>query len=77
MATDRKNSGTLSPNKRKEKDSHPDFKGQATIGGKDYWISAWKKRGEYGEFLSLSFEEKDPTKVVKPAPDAPEGKEPF
>lgn len=30
-------------NDRKEKDSHPDFRGQATIAGVEYWVSAWRR----------------------------------
>lgn len=55
----RDNSGTLSPNSRKERENHPDYKGQATINGTEYWISAWIRDGQYGEFFSMAFEPKD------------------
>ena len=39
----RDNSGSMFKNDKKEKDSHPDFTGSATIDGTDYWISSWIK----------------------------------
>ena len=55
------NTGILSKNDRKEKDSHPEYTGTARIEGVDYWISAWvktKKDGS-GKFFSFSFRQKD------------------
>lgn len=54
----RDNSGTLSRNTKKVTFQQPDHRGQATIGGVDYWISAWVKEGEYGRFFSLAFQPK-------------------
>lgn len=63
----RDNSGTLSKNDRKEKDSHPDIRGSATIAGVDYWISGWAKEGRGGgKFYSLAFKPKD--EDAAPAP---------
>jgi hypothetical protein len=59
MSGTRDNSGSLSKNDRKEKDTHPDIKGKATIGGVDYWISGWLKENDRGKWYSLSFQEKD------------------
>jgi hypothetical protein len=53
------NSGSFSANKRKEKDSHPDIKGKATINGVEYWLDGWKKAGSDGTWYSLSFKPKD------------------
>jgi len=54
---DRNNSGVLFKNDRKEKDTHPDYKGHATLDGVDYYVSSWirtsKKDG--GKFMSLAF----------------------
>lgn len=52
------NRGRLSRNERKDKETHPDMKGSATINGVDYWISGWTKENERGKWLSLSFEPK-------------------
>lgn len=56
------NRGRLSRNERKDKDTHPDMKGSATINGVEYWISGWTKENERGKWLSLSFEAKQETK---------------
>lgn len=60
-------SGSIFVNDRKEKDSHPDFKGQCLIDGKPYWVSGWKKKtGEGKTWLSLSFKEKDAAPKQEP-----------
>jgi hypothetical protein len=51
--------GSISKNKKKEKDAHPDYRGSATIGGIDYWISAWVNEGSDGKYLGLKFQQKD------------------
>lgn len=37
------NQGAIWGNKKKKKDTHPDFTGNAVIGGVEYWVSAWKR----------------------------------
>ena len=64
---DNTNSGVVFPNDRKQKSSHPDFKGQCTIKTPDgelveYWVSGWEKEGRKGPFLSLSFQIKEEKK---------------
>lgn len=53
--------GIVSKNDRKERDSHPDIKGQCEIDGRQFWISGWRKERKdgTGSFYSLSFEPKD------------------
>jgi len=54
------NSGILFKNRDKETDRHPDYKGDATIEGRPYWLSAWVKDGRKGgKFLSISLRPKD------------------
>lgn len=60
------NSGALFKNDRKEQDRHPDMKGNATINGVEYWLSAWTKTGQRGKFLSISFQKKDVAASAKP-----------
>ena len=42
----------LAKNHRKEKDSHPDYRGKVNVGGVDYWLSAWIKVGKEGSKLA-------------------------
>jgi len=78
---DNNNSGILSRNDRREKDTHPEYKGSATINGEEFWISAWVKERKdgSGKFFSLSFKPKEqqpstqtPTRqpAQRPAPAA-------
>jgi uncharacterized protein (DUF736 family) len=53
--------GALFKNDRKEKDSQPDFKGDAKINGEMYWVSAWIRTSKGGmRFMSLAIEKKTP-----------------
>ena len=56
---DNTNRGVLFKNDRKTSDKHPDYKGNANLDGRDYWVSAWIKTGAKGKFMSLSYEAKD------------------
>lgn len=60
------NSGSLRKNERKEKPSHKDYTGSASINGTEYWIAAWIKQGEDGKWLSLAFTPKDEQKKAAP-----------
>ena len=56
----RDNSGSLFKNDRKEKETHPDYKGTAMVGGVEMWMSAWLKTASNGsKFMSFSFQPKD------------------
>jgi hypothetical protein len=63
----RDNSGSISKNTRKEKETHPDLKGKCVIGGKEYWISGWKKTNDSGPWVSLAFEPKEAKPETAPA----------
>jgi hypothetical protein len=73
MAYDNTNSGLLAKNDRKEKDSHPDYRGKINVEGKDYWLSGWLKVGSEGsklagqKFFSLAV---TPIEDEKPKPRA-------
>ena len=68
---------SLFKNERKEKDSHPDYKGDGKdLNGNDVWVSAWLKDGTKGKFMSCSMQLKTasspapaPTATPKPAPN--------
>lgn len=53
------NRGAISRNKRRTKDSQPDYTGDATINGTEFWISGWLQDGKNGKFLSLAFRSKN------------------
>jgi hypothetical protein len=75
MAYDNSNSGLLAKNDRKEKDTHPDYRGSINIDGQEYWLSAWVKTGREGtklegqKYFSLSVQPKEEqTQRRAPAP---------
>lgn len=57
----RDNSGSLFRNDRKEKETQPDYTGNALIGGVEYYLNAWLKEGKRGKFFSFSFKPKNET----------------
>lgn len=61
MAYEQKeNSGSLFSNDKREKESHPNAKGSALIGGVEYWVSAWTKTTKDGKkWQSLAFQPKE------------------
>jgi len=60
---DNTNGGALFPNDKKEKETHPDFRGTLNVEGKDFWIKGWKKEAKSGmKFLSLSIQSKEEVK---------------
>ena len=71
---DNTNSGLLAKNKRKEKDTHPDYSGSMNVGGVEYWLSGWLKTGKENsklageKFFSLSVRPKDEQRAQAPAP---------
>lgn len=66
---------SLFKNDRKEKDTHPDYKGDGKdLDGNDIWVSAWLKDGAKGKFMSCSIQRKEarqdaPKPASKPAPN--------
>lgn len=64
------NKGILFHNDRKQTDKHPDRSGKAKICGIWYWISAWDKQGQRGDWLSLAFTEMTAEQAAKAEADA-------
>ena len=55
----RDNSGSLFPNDKREKDTHPNLRGSIMVGGVMYWIDAWTKHKADGtKWLSLAVKPK-------------------
>lgn len=51
---------SLFKNDRKEKDSHPDYKGDGVdLDGNPVWVSAWLKKGAKGTFMSCQLQAKE------------------
>lgn len=74
----RPNSGTIFKNDRKEKDTHPDYKGEVCLpDGEVVWINLWVKDGKNGKFFSVGLNPKQPrqddTFRQAPARDEPRG----
>lgn len=72
MTYDNTNSGTLSKNDRREKDTHPQYKGQINVDGVDYWLSAWvrTRKSDGGKFFSLSVKPKGARQAKAPSKPA-------
>ena len=51
--------GSLFKNDEKKTDKHPDYRGDCTINGQKFWISAWIKTGKNGKFMSLNLQPKE------------------
>ena len=51
MEYDNNMRGVLFRNDRKEKETHPDYKGSCEVDGVEMWISAWIKDGKNGKFM--------------------------
>lgn len=54
-------SGSLFKNDKKEKESHPDYKGSALIDGVEFWVSAWvnETQKDKTKYFGLKFQKKD------------------
>ena len=61
----RDNSGVLFRNDKRENEKAPNYKGNITVDGQDYWLSAWIKEGKSGKFMGLAV---SPKEEYKPKP---------
>ncbi len=74
---DNSNRGSFSKNTRKEKDSHADIKGKATVAGVEYWIDGWQKENDKGIWYSLSFTPRNASTAPLEDGSVKEGAVPF
>lgn len=66
---DDKNRGSIWKNEKKTTDKHPDFTGSLNVDGKDYWVSAWKRKegaSDRAPALSFSVKPKDGKPMDEP-----------
>jgi len=77
-ANHKDNSGVLFKNDKREKETAPHYKGNITVDGQEYWLSAWIKEGKSGKFMGLAVNPKDaqppasnPKKIVYSDDDIP------
>ena len=61
----RDNSGVLFKSDKRDNERAPHYKGNITVDGKDYWLSAWVKEGKSGKFMGLAVSPKEP--MAKPS----------
>jgi len=59
-------------NEDRQKDTHPHFKGQATVNGVEYWASCWANKEATGTqpVMTLSLTPKEGQKAPQSAPQA-------
>jgi hypothetical protein len=62
----RDNSGVLFRNDKKETGNQPDYKGNITVDGQSYWLSAWIKDGKSGKFMGLAVSPKEEANTSSP-----------
>ena len=62
----RNNSGVLFKNDKKETGNQPDYKGNITVDGQSYWLSAWIKDGKSGKFMGLAVSPKEEANTSSP-----------
>ncbi len=52
----KENKGSIFTNEKKEKDTHPDYTGQANVNGTVYNVSAWINESKTGKkYFGLAF----------------------
>lgn len=68
--------GTIFRNDRKEKDTHPDWRGTAMVNGALVEIALWEREGKRGTFYSVSVSPARERQAAAPQParEAPPGR---
>src|SRR5690348_13166218 len=59
--------GALFRNERREKPSQPEYRGEAIVDGKRYWVAAWIKEKDGRRFFSLAFRPKEARPKPRPS----------
>lgn len=68
MSFERKDlNGALFLNDKRDRDTHPHYKGNATIRGEEFWMDAWINEDKNGKkYLAVKFKAKE-TAPLQPA----------
>jgi len=69
MQYDNSNKGGIWKNDKRESDTHPHFKGNAEVGGVEYWVSGWlrnKDGNPLAPAMKFSFTAKENQPHVQP-----------
>ena len=71
--------GVLFKNDKKGNENAPDYKGNATIHGVDFWVAGWIKTPQNGgdKFMSLAYTKKDAPPAQEAARPAQGDEIPF
>ena len=72
MTQQKDNSGALFHNDRREKDTHPHYKGNIMVDGVEYWLSAWVNTSKDGKkYMSLAVTPKQASNIAQDDDDMP------
>lgn len=72
------NTGSVFPNNRRAKESHPNVTGSATIDGVQYFMDGWTKTTSDGrKWISFSFKKKHKQHPTESAEDSSSNDIPF
>jgi hypothetical protein len=64
----RDNSGVLFKSDNRDNERAPHYKGNITVNGQDFWLSAWIKEGKSGKFMGLAVSPKEQQAPQKTKP---------
>lgn len=60
------NTGALFKNENKQTQNHPDYKGEITVNGSEYWISSWINTSKNGKkYMSIKANKKEEKVTLK------------
>jgi hypothetical protein len=74
------NRGAIWGNKKKTKDTHPDFTGSINVGGIEYWLDGWKRPADANSnapAMKFMVKPKDGQQLGKPHEDSAKAEERF
>ncbi len=79
---DNTNRGQIWKNDKQTTDKHPDFTGSINVEGKEYWVSAWKRKPDANPkapalSFSITLKEDKPANNAAPAVELDEDPLPF